>query len=487
MSPDGERRPWLAVGRWVVLALTLAALAGRTLAHGGSLGSAARGSLTVPTWLVVATGGAAVGASFLLASFATDRAFVAALHAPRRRLSVPGRASLRAAAGLVGVVVLVAVVTTGLFGPAAPLSNPAVLLVWVGWWAGLPMSAYLVGNAWPALNPWRTVARALPAVGRQYVWRWGAWPSVAGLLALVWLEVVSPLADRPAVLAVTVLAYTAVTLGGALVYGPAVWFERVDPVSRVFRLYGQVAPVGPATVAATSRSGQTAPTDRRVAGDGAGPEGRLELRFPGSALTVDSLDGRDEVAFVVALLWVTTFDGVVTTPLWDDFARTLVSAGVPPTVVYPAALVAGFGLFWGLYLRAARLARRTAPTYVEAGTLARRFAPPLLAIAAGYHLAHFLGYFLSLLPSLALSVVAPMAVVEPPVLVLPGWFGGVALFGVLAGHVLAVLAAHATAFELFPGRLQAVRSQYPFIAVMVVYTMVSLWVVTRPDVAPPYI
>ncbi|MFT4881252.1 MAG: hypothetical protein ACI9HI_001255, partial [Salinirussus sp.] len=56
---------------------------------------------------------------------------------------------------------------------------------------------------------------------------------------------------------------------------------------------------------------------------------------------------------------------------------------------------------------------------------------------------------------------------------------------ILLGHVLAIWVAHATAYDLFPGRLQAVRSQYPFIAVMVFYTMTSLWLLAQPEVTTP--
>ncbi|WP_436910112.1 hypothetical protein [Halosimplex marinum] len=443
------------------LAVTLAARP--ALAHGGSLGESARESLSVPTWLMLATGGAVVGASFLLASFATDRSALDWLVDTRRRFSLPAPTALRWAAGALGVAALAGIVVTGFVGPTDPLSNPAVVVVWAGWWAGFAMSTYLVGNSWPAVNPWRAIAGALPDVGREYRWTLGAWPSVAGLLALVWVEVVSPLADEPRVLAVTVVAYSVVTLAGAVVYGTEAWFREADPVARVFRYYGAVAPVG------------------RDA------DGSLSLRFPGAALTSDRLDGVDEAAFVVAILWVTTFDGFVATPAWRGLARSLVNLGYPIALLYPGAMVAGFALFLGVYLLAARLARRTAPTYVASETLARRFAPPLLAIAAGYHVAHFLGYFLSLIPALVAAVTAPMATVNPPLIVVPGWFGGVAIAGVLGGHLLAILAAHVTAFELFPGRLQAIRSQYPFIAVMVFYTMASLWIVTRPDVPLPYL
>jgi len=458
-APDAVGRT-LALG---VVAVVVGALARPVAAHGGTLGGPGRDTATVPTWLLVATGGAVVGASFLLASFATDRSLVASIHGRERAVPVPARTALCWLARAVGLATLAAVVIVGFAGPTDALSNAAVIIVWAGWWAGFSMTTYLVGNAWPVLNPWRTLAAALPSVGRSYAWRGGAWASVAGLLAMIWLEVVSPLSDEPRTLATTVLAYSVVTLCGCVVYGAEQWFRTVDPVARVFRYYGAVAPVG-------------------VDDDGA-----LAFRLPGAGLTDDFVDGLDEVAFVVALLWVTTFDGLVTTPAWETVATALVELGFPPAALYPTALVAGFAVFLATYLLAARAARGTADTFVATPVLARRFAPPLLAIAAGYHVAHFLGYFLRLSPAVVRSLTAPLATATADVVALPDWFGLVGVFAVLGGHVLAIATAHAVAFDLFPGRLQAIRSQYPLTAVMVFYTMVSLWVVTRPDVQPPYL
>lgn len=442
--------------------LGVALFSGAALAHGGSL-RAATGSLSVPTWLFLLTGGGVVGASFLLASFVTDRALIQAIHDWRRVAGLP-LARLTTVTRVAAVAALVGVVAIGFVGPAQPLRNAAVLVVWVGWWAGYAATIYLLGNSWPALNPWRAVAGWLPSLDREYPEQWGAWPSVAGLLALVWLEVVSPLADDPGLLATVIVGYSAVTLSGALVFGPRRWFETVDPVARVFRYYGRVAPI------------------RRT-------DSGFELRPPGAALNEPRLvDGDDEVAFVVAILWVTTFDGFVGTPAWADLARLLVEAGVPAAVLYPVALLAGYGLFLGAYWLASRYSRRTARTYLTPGAIARRFVPSLLPIAAGYHLAHFLGYFLSLSPALVGTVLNPLnPPVDATVIVLPGWFGGLAIAFVLLGHVLAVWVAHASAYEVFPGRLQAVRSQYPFVVVMVLYTMTSLWIVSAPSAAPPYV
>jgi len=192
------------------------------------------------------------------------------------------------------------------------------------------------------------------------------------------------------------------------------------------------------------------------------------------------------VAFVVALLWVTSYDGLVATPPWGDTLTPLVEAGAPAHLLYPLALLAGFGLFLALFRVAVRRGRASAESYLDTGLLARRFAPSLLAIAAGYHVAHYLGYFISLAPALAAVATAPLS---PPatveLLVLPGWFETVGMSAILLGHLLAIWVAHGTAYDIFPGRLQAIRSQYPFIAVMVFYTMTSLWILAQPEVTPP--
>ncbi|WP_277541780.1 hypothetical protein [Haloarcula laminariae] len=452
------------VGGRLAGALVLLLAAGTASAHGGSLAGGGRESITVPTWLFLSTGGAAVGASFLLASFVTDRSFIERIHDWGVPLTVSESRLPALFARTVGLAGYVAVIVVGFVGPPTPQTNLAILLVWVGWWAGLAMTTYLVGNTWRALNPLDTVALALPSLDRTYPGRVGAWPAVVGLLALIWLEVVSPLADDPRLLATAVVGYSALTLAGAVVFGRETWFAEADPVERVFRYYGRVAPIG---------------YDERG----------LRLRLPGMDLSSPRLvDGRDEVAFVVALLWGTTFDGLVVTPAWRDLTRPLVDAGLPAQLLYPLALAAGFGLFLGAYWLAVRLSRRAAATYLTAETLAQRFAPPLLAIAAGYHLAHYLGYFLVLAPALGVALLSPLS--DPgavPVYEPPGWFGGVGIAAVVVGHLVAIWVAHAVAYDVFPSRLQAVRSQYPFIAVMVFYTMTSLWVISRPEVPLPYL
>jgi hypothetical protein len=455
----GLRRP-LSTAIAGVLATAL--LADPAVAHAGSFGTTR--TAPIPSWLVIGTGVGVVGASFLFTSLLTDRTLVEAV--PRRARSSqavrwlapfapPARTLLRWAA--VGVVVVA--VAVGIVGPESPRANLLTLGVWIVWWAGYTATTYLVGNSWPAVNPWRTVASVIPSERRSLPDSVGVWPSVVGLLALVTAEVSSPLAADSRLLALAVGCYSAVTVGGAVVFGDA-WFERVDPVARTFRYYGLLAPV-------------------RRSGTG------LDLALPGTGLIREStVYDRGEVAFVIALVWATTFDGLVSTAAWGRVATAAAGVGVPRVVLTLLALGGGFGCFAGLYWLAARAVRRTAPTYVTTRYLAGWFAPALIPIAAGYHLAHFAGYLLSFAPTVLSVAAAPLA---PPaaltVLSLPPWFGAVQIIAVVVGHVVAVWVAHARAFALFAGRVQPVRSQYPFAAVAVCYTATSLWIVAQPTAA----
>ncbi|WP_336345782.1 hypothetical protein [Halalkalicoccus ordinarius] len=415
--------------------------------------------LQVPTWLYLFTGGAAVGASALLAMFVTDRRWVDRLHRESYEVSIRSATMrrLRIATGALAVALLGLIVYTGFTGPRLANANLAVLVVFVGGRAGLVMVAYLLANPWPAIDPWRTLARVLPSGVVEYPERFGIWPAVCGLLVVLWVEIVVPVNTAPTVLAIAALAYGVYTLAGAVVFSPRTWFTYCDPVSVLFRFFGAVAPI------------------QRTS------EG-FEVVLPGARLRdAGPIEGLDGVAFVLLLVWELTYSAFIVTPPGIATVETLVGVGLPPLAVYLGLLLAGYGLFLGSYWLATRYAKRLAETYVTAEWLAIRFAPPLLAIAAGYHLAHFFTFFVSLSPSLALALASPLSPPLPPLtLVLPVWFGLLDVAFILAGHLLAVWAAHAISFDVFPGRLQAIRSQYPFVAVMVLYTMASLWLVSMP-------
>ncbi|WP_440772714.1 hypothetical protein [Natronorubrum sp. DTA28] len=521
-------------------------------------------TLTVPTWLTLLTGGAAVGASALLAALVTDRRFVDAVHewcvplaaiaessptesglvessldtsSPVGSIGLSRRtvAAGSLIGGSLGVLGLTAVIVVGLEGPAMPTANLAVIIAFVGVRAVLPMIAFLVVDPWPTIDPFRTLARGVDRSvtrARELVTRvrevvqrrpsnpsanetdgtngtvgtdetngtvgtdetngtvgtdgandtnetgssavdsalleypaWlSSWPAVLGLGALVWLELVLPVTTDPERLALVAIGYAGYTVTGAVLFSPTVWFRRADPLAVLFRLYGAVAPI-----------------QRR--------DGEFRLVVPGARLRdADVVTDSSDVAFVVLLVWELTFNGFVVTRPGRRTVEGIVATGLPARGVYLALLVGGFAVAVALYWLAAHLSRRTAPTYLSERMLARRFAPPLLAIAAGYHLAHYVTFAVSLAPASLAALSSPFAPpVNPTTLVVPDWMGTLEIVTLLAGHVLAIWTAHAIAFDCFPGRLQAIRSQYPFVVVMVCYTALSLWLLTLPTMEPVYV
>ena len=99
-----------------------------------------------------------------------------------------------------------------------------------------------------------------------------------------------------------------------------------------------------------------------------------------------------------------------------------------------------------------------------------------------------IAFAISLWPALVGALASPLSPPPNPTqYVVPGWFGYIEIAGILIGHILAVWVSHTVSFDLFPGKLQAIRSQYPLIVVMIFFTMASLYLVSQGTMSPPYV
>ena len=124
--------------------------------------------------------------------------------------------------------------------------------------------------------------------------------------------------------------------------------------------------------------------------------------------------------------------------------------------------------------------------------VARIFAYSLIPIALAYNIAHFITLLLiqgqlivplvsdpfglgwDLFGSVGYSL--NIGLINARIL----WFLSVAL--IVLGHVLAVYLAHRVAIRTFANRAMVLRSQYPILTLMVVYTVISLWIIAQPIV-----
>ena len=65
-------------------------------------------------------------------------------------------------------------------------------------------------------------------------------------------------------------------------------------------------------------------------------------------------------------------------------------------------------------------------------------------------------------------------------LVSSNFYWVISVFSILVGHIIAVFLSHTIAFRLIKSQRHAIRSQYPMLALMVGYTVASLWIITQP-------
>jgi hypothetical protein len=454
------------IGRPVAVGVVaaLVALAGTAAAHDLA---ASRFDAPLPFSLLLVGGGATVVATAVLVERAPG------LPRPRRRVRLPlcarTAAAVRGVGSVVALAAFVAILLAGSLGPLAPAENGATVATWSLWFRGLALLAVLVGSAWPTLSPWRTLYRGLRVLeGRPVALRPGVpdavghWPATLAFVALfgaVATLTTAPLAPRTT--AAVLSAYAFVQLAGAVVFGPE-WFERADAFGVFYDLLGRVAPL--------------------VVADGGG----LTVRAPWDGC-LSAVADRSLVAFVVAAVYVVSFDGLTNTPEFRDVLAGLRRAAG----LGPEAAVAAFGLglvgFLASFVAVSRLADRLGGRDADDVAASAAFAPTVLPIAAAYEVAHNYPYVIrsaGRLATLVLRDAGVDAALLEPLAWLPleaFWASQVGL--VVAGHVAAAVAAHGVATRRYRSRAAARRGHLPLLAVMVGYTLLSLWIVSRPVVA----
>jgi hypothetical protein len=191
-----------------------------------------------------------------------------------------------------------------------------------------------------------------------------------------------------------------------------------------------------------------------------------------------------EAGVVVAAVFTVSFDGFRETPEFAAVAAVAREAFGPGLGTALPIYAAGFALFVAAFAAAARATaglvgrspRRTA----------RDLAPTVLPIAAAYEVAHNADYLL-LNAGFAVELLAGRAgtavAVDPAAWLSLSAYWGLQVALVVLGHVVAVVAAHAVLARHGGPERATRRAHLPLTALMVAYTLVSLWTVSRPVIA----
>jgi hypothetical protein len=385
-----------------------------------------------------------------------------------RPLARVGPGTSRALRGLARggfLLVFVAVLLDGALGRQSQLGNLATVVVWPLWLKGVAVLAVLAGSPWRVLSPWRTLYRGLCRLeGRtlaRYDYPLGAWPALAGVLLLGFVETLTVVPREPLPTTALLAGYAVLMLLGGVAFGPA-WFDRADALAVLYGLFGHVRVLD---VRRTHSGGYD-----------------LRLRPPWRG-TLDPLSV-PEVGVVVAAVFTVSFDGFRGTPEFAALASIVREAFGPGLAAALPLYAVGFGVFLAAFLLAGWATAGVLGRGV--GETVRRLAPTVLPIAAAYELAHNVDYLLLnagyLIELLAGRVGASVALDPAAWLSLPAYWG-LQVSLVVLGHVVAVVAAHAVLVRYAGAERPVGRAHVPLTVLMVAFTLVSLWTVSRPVVA----
>ena len=370
--------------------------------------------------------------------------------------------------------VFILTIVVGLIGKQAQAENFATIFLWPVWLKGLALLVALIGSPWLILSPWKALydgltrleGEAIAVLGKYPSWL-GVWPALGGFL--VWIgiiENVTVVPRSPRLTALLLTAYTVAMLVGGLAFGRQ-WFRQADALAVLYRLFGRVAPI---TFESTTSG-----------------EYRMRIRWPWLGC-LRPVVGIAAAAFVIATVYTVSFDGFTSTPEYQTLLFTVRDAlGIRQSVSVFLYLV-GFVGFVVVFLAVAYITQRLAGrpgSEWQSSVLA--FAPTVLPIAVAYEIAHNYPYVLAnagRLPAVLWSFagLGHGPAIDPLVWlsVSAYWWSQVLL--IVIGHIVAVIAAHYVAVSRYPTATAARRGHVPLTLLMIGYTVLSLWIISRPIV-----
>jgi hypothetical protein len=387
--------------------------------------------------------------------------------------------ALRVVLQAISVALFVLVVVSAAIGVTDPFRNFAPTWIYVIFWLGVPFLSVLFGNVWRALSPWRAMADAFVWVRErgggeaqplaEYPAQVGRWPGAGLLFAFGALELAYHDPSNPRTLALATALYTYIALFGMAAFGRETWVRNGEAFAVLFAFFAMISPWGVR-------------------------DGRLHVRVPFAALSArDPTPGT--VAFLAVMLGSVGFDGFSRTTMWQNLdARVegpyLVSnprlGELLVTGVHLLGLLAGTALVAAAFLGACAVARDMVHTE---RSLTDEFVLTLVPIAFVYEVAHYFSLFLIqgqfTIPLFSdplgrgWDLVGTADYVPNLAPLTPNEVWYVQVGALIGGHVAGLALAHDRAVTIFPDRTDALRSQYAMLALMVLYTVGGLWLLSR--------
>ncbi len=407
------------------------------------------------------------------------------------------------------VAMLLLLLLTGFLGTNRPIDNLSPTFIWIIWWVGMGYVAALMGNLWMFLNPWKITFEWFQRISGQsedeedapfrYPEGLDVWPALLLFFLFAWSENVFTGAFRPFTLSVLVALYSIITWVGMAAFGKHTWLRHGEAFSVLFGLFSRFSPTevrvadqGVCRRCDSECSLESECVDCYDCYERADAGSReLNLRPFAVGLAVKRRISVAMAAFVILTLATVSFDGFQDTETWASWRADLLTITTTDVVdtlglaIAPLLFACVYALFcWGVMLMSGDSG--------DFSSLAAAFVFSLVPIALAYNIAHFVTLLLiqgQLIIPLAsdpfgfgwnifgsadyninLTIISAKAV----------WF--ISLAAIVLGHVISVYLAHVTSLRLTDRAPNALRGQIPMLALMVLYTVSSLWIIGQPIV-----
>jgi YHS domain-containing protein len=430
------------------------------------------------------------------------------------------------------VTIFVIVIAAGLFGNQLPSKNIAPILTWTVWWGGLVWLILYFGKAWCYVCPWQAIASwaeglrlwGVKKEGMSLNMRWpkfmrNIWPATILFIGLTWIELGFGVTMNPRATAWLGLAMVILAFVCAFIFERESFCRYGCLVGRISGLYALFSPIevratSADTCAACETSscfhgndqGEACPTFQYL------PDmqqntyciscmecvkscdhGNVTLRLRPWAedLNTGFRPRSDEAYLALLMLSLAAFHGLSMTAAWRDILAWITQVtGTGHIISFSlgmGVLMVAPGILYAILVALSRVMAGDAPVTYRDYFI--RYAYALLPIALFYHLAHNSEHLLME----GQKVIALMS--DPfgwewnlfgtahwtlaPFINLPTLWIVQVLF-VMIGHVYSLWVARNVAGHLFGDSKAAMRSQVPMLLAMVLFSLMSLWLLKQP-------
>ncbi len=454
------------------------------LAHGFG----ERYDLPIPLYLYVIGGGLTVTISIFFISFMLKKVDSSFEYTKFNfSTNIPANLSffLISFVRLLSILIFIICIISGFVGDQQPSNNIMPTFFWIIWWVGIAYISALIFNIHNIVNPWNNIylifenfimllTKSKVNPWFDYPKSWGWWPAALFMWILAWIELVYPYSYLPSYLSRILIVYSIITIIGMLAFGRKIWLKYGEIFNVVFDLFNRFSPI-------------VFLKDRKT----------IEFRFFGMGLK-DNREVRMSLVMThLSILSVIAFDGFSSTPIWGKLlvnVYPLVEGfGSNAFIVIKSLLLAFFPLFFLLvYMTVMFVIHIAIGRTINIIELAKIFILSLVPISIGYHLAHY-SAFLLIQGQMLISLISDPAglgwnifstadykinigIVDARF----AWYASIIF--IVIGHISAAYLSHVAATQKFKEYRTVLLSQYPMMVLMILYTMLSLWMIAQPIV-----